>query len=160
MLKRMLVATALLSTAAVIGLSGIVSCGGASVPKINCTSTPPKKYSELSIVAKCTNCHSSARTAYAADPNNPSLPDPNSSLNQQSGGRHGATPGYDYDTYQGTKMVATQAQDDLAGSPPGLHLMPPSNDPRWKVDGGGAPPNVTDAEKTDFYAWVQCGMPN
>jgi len=37
--------------------------------------------------------------------------------------------------------------------------MPPVVSP-WRVDGWRIPPEPTDAERMDFYAWVQCGMPN
>ena len=166
---RTFVVAALVGGAAMLGLAGTTSCGGGGPPTIDCTKTPPKKYSELTIIAKCTNCHSNARTqaaiaqfggtGWAADPNNAALPDPTAKVNLADGGRHGATPGYDYDTYDAIKMVDVHIpEDDLAGGGPSfLHTMPPTN---FKIDGGAAAPLPTATELTDFYAWAQCGEPN
>ncbi len=162
MLRRMLGAVdpGNFGAAAIVGLSGAASCGTSGpLSTIDCTTTKAKPYSQLTIIAKCTNCHSSTRTVYAVDPSDATLPDPNSPLNKQVGGRHGATPGFDYDTYALTVSVADQAADDIAdGGALFKHLMPPSDNPEW-VDDSGSLPTVTAADKQDFYAWDQCGKP-
>jgi len=187
------VVCALLGLVAAASLSGAPACGAeTAVPTVDCKKTPPKKYSELTIIPKCINCHSSARTAFAAsqfpgtngwavDPHDPSglLPDPTDPVNQVDGGRHGAYVSADFDTYGVTRSWAFAAEADIAGDGlcaqsldgsfsctrvplvgiAGGHVMPPVVSP-WRVDGWRIPPEPTDAERMDFYAWVQCGMPN
>jgi hypothetical protein len=143
MVRRILVAVGAVAVIAGLGVSSSACDGGGEVPVIDCAKNPPKKWSELSILVKCDNCHNSNRTILGT-------PD-----NQPDGSRHGATAGYDYDSYTNTKQNALQAQDDVAGA--GLHLMPPVESEGWTVDGGKMPPAVTEADKNEFYAWVQCG---
>ena len=146
MVRRMLAVAAVVAFGGAVGLAATTGCGGSSgVPTIDCTKTPPKSFSQLTILTKCNNCHASTRTNVGTADNQP------------DGSRHGATAGFDYDSYDNTKANKIAAQDDVAGV--GLHLMPPSDDPRWHVDGGGKPPTITEQEKQDFYAWVQCGTP-
>jgi hypothetical protein len=144
MVRRIFAAVGALAVVAGLGISSS-ACDSGGVPTIDCTAVTPKPWSQLAILTKCGNCHASSRTEIGTADNQP------------DGSRHGATIGYDYDTLSFTKQVASQAQDDIAGV--GLHLMPPNDDPRWKVDGGGPPPAITEAEKQEFYAWVQCGQP-
>ncbi|MFO0611282.1 MAG: hypothetical protein U0414_01745 [Polyangiaceae bacterium] len=115
------------------GIVGSQGCGPSEAPVIDCSTTTAKKYGELAIWAKCTTCHSTQRTGDK---------------------RHGATIGYDYDTPSGAKATASEAQDDVAGV--GLNPMPPHDQ---VLDDGSDPPDPTEAEKTEFYTWVQCGQP-
>jgi hypothetical protein len=130
---------------AAIGVGSSACDDGDGVPTIDCSTTTAKGWSQLSILEKCTNCHSSTRTYLGTADDQP------------DGSRHGATEGYDYDSYDKTRQFAIEAQDDVAGV--GAHLMPPTDDPQWKVDQGGNPPTVTEADKQEFYTWVQCGQP-
>lgn len=81
-----------------------VSCGGEegeSVPEIDCTATPPMKYSEMTAVwAKCTSCHSSMLTGTA---------------------RANAPAGIDFDTFDAAKAEAHEAASEVAegAMPPG-----------------------------------------
>jgi len=153
------VVCALLGLVAAVSFVGVPACGAdPTVPVIDCKTTMPKKYSDLWIIGKCTNCHASSRIPYAADPIDPALPDVSNPISNQDGSRHGAPPGIDFDTYESTKTNAIAAERDIAGVGP--HLMEPTDQPWWTVDGGGPSPTETESEKTDFYAWVQCGEPN
>jgi hypothetical protein len=146
MVRKLLAISMVAGVVAALGVGSSACDGGGEIPKIDCMKTPPKKWSELTILVKCTNCHKSTRSPIGT------------ANDQPDGSRHGATENYDYDSYDSTRMNSDQAQSDVAGV--GLHLMPPTDDPQWKVDGGGPPPEVTEADKQDFYAWVQCGTPN
>ena len=133
-ITRFTIAT--LGAAALVGaLVGAQGCNGDGVPEIDCATVTPKKYGELTIWKTCTNCHSTDRMGDA---------------------RHEATPGYDYNTPAGAKATAKEAQDDVAGV--GLNDMPPVG--AQTIDDGSEPPQPTEAEKMDFYAWVQCGQPS
>lgn len=128
-------------TIVVLGGAGLIGafvgaqgCDSSEVPVIDCSTVTVKKYGDLTIWEKCTNCHSTDRKGDA---------------------RHGATVGYDYNTPAGAKATALEAQDDVAGV--GTNDMPPVG--LQTLDDGSAPPLPTEAEKNDFYAWVQCGQP-
>lgn len=109
-------------------------CESGEAPKIDCATVTVKKFGEMTIWTKCTNCHSTTRTGDA---------------------RHNATPGYDYNTPAAAKATALEAQDDVAGV--GLNDMPPTDE---VDDTGKAPPLPTEEEKQELYAWVQCGQPS
>ena len=124
-------------------VGGLASCGGGDeVLTVDCATATVKPYAELTIIAKCTNCHASSRT-------NVDLEDKDTSMTS----RHGATQGYDYETEELAKQTAAAAAQDVAGD--GAHVMPPIDEPRH-TDNGGAIPDATDAEKKDFIAWATC----
>jgi hypothetical protein len=140
-----LLATGLLG-AGVLGIAAMSSaCGSSDTTAVDCTADTPKKYSELSgVMAKCTNCHATTRTGDQ---------------------RHGATVGYDYDTYDAAKMAAQLGASDVDGT--GANIMPPvgqncpkAGGPACTVDNGGAVPSLSATEKKDFLVWAQCGTPN
>lgn len=139
-----LLATSLLG-AGLVGLAAFGSaCGDSSGGPIDCTKETPKTYTAIaSAINKCTNCHSSTRTGDA---------------------RHGATVGYDYDTYDLAKQAAQLGASDVDGS--GANIMPPigqncpkAGGPPCAVDNGGAVPSLTATEKQDFLVWAECGTP-
>lgn len=124
---------------------GAASCGGGSdddVGEIDCSKETPKTYDQLTIIAKCTNCHASTRT-------NLDLEDMDTSPTS----RHGATAGYDYDTEALAKAGKDLGANDVAGT--GDHDMPPVDEPRH-TDGGKPIPSATQAEKKDFVVWARC----
>lgn len=124
---------ALASAALIGGLVGAQGCNGNEVPVIDCNTVTVKKYADLGIWKTCTNCHSTDRKGDA---------------------RHEATVGYDYNTPAAAKATAKEAQDDVAGV---LNPMPPVGE--QTIDDGSEPPQPTEEEKQEFYAWVQCGQP-
>lgn len=129
------VAVAALGAAGLVGMFvAAQGCGPDGPPTIDCATVTVKKYGELTIWAKCTTCHSTDR---------------------KDDKRHEATVGYDYNTPAGAKATALEAQDDVAGV--GKNDMPPVG--AQTLDDGSAPPLPTEAEKNEFYAWVQCGQP-
>jgi len=164
---------ALLGDVAVVSFAGVPACGETGVPTFDCTKTQPKKYSELTIIPKCTNCHSAARTQFAATrtvgwrtrPTRTSAAPTRSAPSIRWTVVVVARPiGYDFDTSFGASVAARQSEADIAGDPcwtdgavtscGANHAMPPAGSP-WHVA-----PQPTDTEKMDFYAWVQCGMPS
>ncbi len=130
-----LLATGLIGAA----IASFAACGGSDTGPVDCTSVTPKKYSEISTaIAKCTNCHDSTRTGDA---------------------RHGATVGYDYETFGAAKISAELGRADVEGT--GANIMPPigqncpkASSTKCVVDNNGAVPALTATEKADFLAFT------
>ena len=121
--------------------ASFVACGGGDMA-VDCTTVTAKPYSDPGVTAamtKCINCHSSTRTTVDA--------------------RHGATAGYDYDTFDLAKQAAELGKSDVEGT--GANVMPPigQNCPKTSstkcvVDKGGAVPALSATEKADFLAFT------
>jgi hypothetical protein len=103
------------------------------LPKVDCATATVPKYSELTILKVCNQCHSTALTGSA---------------------RHDADGDVNYNTFADAKRSAESGAREINGGD-----MPPSDAAEDLASSGGLDHTITEDEKTAYYAWALCGTP-
>jgi hypothetical protein len=131
MIKR---ALTMLAFATLAGGLGLGCKDEGPLPKVDCNmvSTVPK-YSELTILKVCNQCHASTLSGK---------------------NRYDAPNDVNYDVFAAAKAKAEDGAREVNGGD-----MPPSDADKDLAEVGGLDHTISAEEKTAFYQWALCGTP-